>query len=324
MAARDQGYFPVLVKLGGDALGAVVRGGAPHIGREGRLDWIRSEDGGRTWSAPTVIVDSEWDDRNPAAGVMPDGAVVVAYAEASTYNERGEFDVAAGSYAPKLTRSEDGGQTWSEPTPIDAPIPNASPYGRIVTLSDGTALMSLYQYPSECACVLRSPDRGRTWGEASLLPGHDETALLETSDGRVLAFMRAEGSITHGLELSESPDGGRTWGEPVKLLRPNEWPFDACELQSGVIVLTHGNRTGPYGVGAVISADGGKTWDGKGQPLLVADCENTDCGYPSTVQLDDGTILTMFYAVGTSELPGVEQAIALRYTEEGLLAAARR
>lgn len=89
---KGAGYFPVLVKLKDGTLGAAVRGGDGHVGIKGRLDWIHSEDGGTTWSEPAVLADSRWDDGNAGVGVMPDGTVVMAYAEASTYNDEGEFD----------------------------------------------------------------------------------------------------------------------------------------------------------------------------------------------------------------------------------------
>lgn len=42
VAIKGEGYFPVMVKLGDGSLGAVVRGGATHLGIGGRLDYIRS------------------------------------------------------------------------------------------------------------------------------------------------------------------------------------------------------------------------------------------------------------------------------------------
>lgn len=157
-----------------------------------------------------------------------------------------------------------------------------------------------------------------------MLHGHDETALAERSDGTLLAFMRAEGAKTHALELSESRDGGQSWSEPRRLLQPGQWPFDAARLSSGRLLLVFGERRGPYGVRALVSDDGGKTWDDKRQHLLALDCQNSDCGYPSTVQLDDGTVVTIYYAVGTAALPHIEQAISVRYTEKQLLAAMGR
>ena len=63
---------------------AVIRGGAAHIGVKGRLDLVRSTDGGKTWSPPWTAIDGSLDDRNPAIGQLKDGAVVLAYAVAAT------------------------------------------------------------------------------------------------------------------------------------------------------------------------------------------------------------------------------------------------
>jgi hypothetical protein len=67
----------------------------------------------------------------------------------------------------------------------------------------------------------------------------------------------------------------------------------------------------------MLSRDQGQTWDTQRGVLIGWDSLHTDTGYPSTVQLDDGTIVTMYYAVGTAALPG-EQAIVVRYTESQL------
>jgi len=143
------GYFPVAVRLrNGDVL-AVIRGGAAHIGVKGRLDLVRSTDGGKTWSPPWTAIDGSLDDRNPAIGQLKDGAIVLAYAVAGNYDETGLhfkggrtdrlFD---GVY---LTYSRDNGRTWSKSVrdPVIHKFYDAqglvSPYGKIVQLPDGTA-----------------------------------------------------------------------------------------------------------------------------------------------------------------------------------------
>ncbi|MBL8221867.1 MAG: carbohydrate porin, partial [Bryobacterales bacterium] len=89
IVTKGLGYFPVAIALkNGDVL-AVIRGGAPHIGVKGRLDLVRSSNGGKTWSAPWTAVDGEFDDRNPAMGQLKDGTIVLAYAIASGYDETG-------------------------------------------------------------------------------------------------------------------------------------------------------------------------------------------------------------------------------------------
>jgi outer membrane protein assembly factor BamB len=323
VALRGGGYFPVLVRLREGPLVAVLRGGAGHIGRGGRLDCIRSEDGGRTWSAPVVAIDSEWDDRNPALGQMPDGILFLAYGEARSYRPDGTFDLAAGPYRLHRVTSADGGKTWGPKAEIPEPFPNPSPFGRIIVLRDGTAFLSVYKMPSDALGILRSRDGGRTWGDFSKVPGHDETQLLEVPGGRLLAFTRIEEPGGHGLLLSESVDGGRTWPASRRLLRAKEWPFDATVLRSGTVLLSFGYRVGPFGAGLAWSDDAGATWDPAKRVLVGWDSASADTGYPSTVELPDGTIVTMYYAAGRAGDPA-EQALVVRTTEEALRKAAVR
>ncbi len=323
IAAKGEGYFPVMIKLQDGSLGAAIRGGAPHVGIKGRLDFIRSTDGGRTWSKPVVAIDSPWDDRNPALGQMPDGTLVLAYSEAHSYRPDGTFDLKAGPYLPFFVTSGDGGCTWSAKKPLPEPWPSPSPFGKIIVSKDGTALMSVYQMPSGVTGVLRSKDNGKTWGDYSEVlkgPNADETQIFELPDGRLTAFTRMEGHGQYGMLLSESDDHGRTWVRRVPLLKPAQWPFDVTLLTSGHLLLSHGSRVGPgrLGAGVMLSKDMGKTWDDKNGVLLGWDSLSGDTGYPSTVQLDDGTIVTMYYAVGTATLPET-QAIVVRYTEQQLM-----
>lgn len=317
IAVKGGGYFPVMIKLRDGSLGAAIRGGASHLGLTGRLDYIRSTDNGRTWTPPVVAIDSEWDDRNPALGQMPDGTLVLAYAELHGYRPDGTFDWNAGPCLPFFVTSSDGGLTWSQKRPLSAPWANASPFGKITVCKDGTTLLSLYQTPSDGVAILRSKDGGKTWGDASILPGNDETQIIELPDGRLLAFTRLEGQTDFGLLLSESDDKGYTWPRTRKLLKAMQWPFDATLLSNGNLLLSFGSRVGRYGAGAMLSRDLGKTWDEEHRMLLGWDSLSQDTGYPSTVQLDDETLVTMYYATGTAALPG-EQAIVVRYTEKQL------
>lgn len=65
------------------------------------------------------------------------------------------------------------------------------------------------------------------------------------------------------------------------------------------------------------SKDGGQTWGP--EAILWDDAINTDCGYPRSVQLADGTIVTVYYTVGSSRNPEVGvHAAAVRYREDAL------
>jgi hypothetical protein len=59
--------------------------------------------------------------------------------------------------------------------------------------------------------------------------------------------------------------------------------------------MTYGHRRAPFGNQARISDDGGKTWL---EPMIISgDGAGGDLGYPSTVELADGTLLSIWYEV---------------------------
>ena len=84
-------------------------------------------------------------------------------------------------------------------------------------------------------------------------------------------------------------------------------------------LLTYGRRLPPFGVQGMLSNDDGKTWDTEHKLLLVGDVRQRDCGYPSSAQMDDGTIVTVYYAWDIVDDPrmGVHGA-ALLYRPEDL------
>src|SRR5437763_1597485 len=91
IAYQHGGQFPVLAVTPDGAIVAVLRGGAGHIGREGRIEVVRSLDGGRTWTPPSVVADSDADDRNPGFGCSPAGTLILAYHRQSSYDENGNY-----------------------------------------------------------------------------------------------------------------------------------------------------------------------------------------------------------------------------------------
>jgi Neuraminidase (sialidase) len=302
------GYFPVAIPLkNGDVL-AVIRGGAAHIGVKGRLDLVRSTDQGKTWSAPWTAVDGAFDDRNPAMGQLADGTIVLAYAIASGYDASGlrfparDHRVFDGVY---LVFSKNNGKTWSKPV-RDPAIHRfyagkglVSPYGKIVQLKDGTVLMAVYfeffDERKNQSYVFRSQDGGRTWSEPALLGEHmNETGLAVLRDGRVLAALRSEKG--GNLSIAETSDQGRTWSKPVQITADSEHPADLIQLQDGRVLMVFGERNAPRGVRAMISPDG-RIWDQEKTLTLADDAPNGDCGYPSSVEVAKGKVVTMYYQV---------------------------
>jgi hypothetical protein len=326
LVISGQGYFPVALRLLDGRVAVVLRGGATHLGIAGRLDIVFSEDEGKSWSKPTVVADSPVDDRNPAFGQAQDGTLVVGYWRTARYDQQGQYnDKLDKPINTWLTRSQDGGKSWSESAEIDvSDIGWGSPYGKILTMPDGTMLMNIYGGPvrklgekpateSDNSYLHRSEDNGKTWKRFSQIGGgggFNETGLVRLVSGMIIAAMRTEkgGEIW----LTSSRDEGKTWSKPGKLTPAAVHPADLLALPDGRVLLVSGYRVGPFGVRGVIGDAAGRL-DWNERFLVSDDATGGDCGYPSSVLLKDGRVLTVYYAVGSKEQPtwGVHCAAAV-------------
>jgi len=210
-------------------------------------------------------------------------------------------------------RSTDGGRTWSPRIPT---IVN-SPHGPI-QLRDGRLLYAGKQLWSQKPKigVCESTDDGLTWKWLAEIPtgkGHVNTRYhelhaVEAADGTIIAHIRSHNASHSRWTLqSESADGGRTWSEPRPICYG--YPSHLLRLRDGRLLMSYGYRLGrhapsplaatsgsarpPYGNRCRLSSDHGKTWSE--EIVVSADGFNGDLGYPSTVELGDGTLLTVWY-----------------------------
>ena len=70
-------------------------------------------------------------------------------------------------------------------------------------------------------------------------------------------------------------------------------PGDLEQLADGTILLTRGNRGArPRMVEVLFSDDEGKTWT---EPYCLITSKRDDFGYPSSVQREDGLVVTAYY-----------------------------
>lgn len=339
LVCSTQGYFPVLVRTGKQALAVIYRTGGTHISASATLAVATSADGGKCWTDPVEITPRWQDSRNPAFGVNARSNLIAAYwkacmdcyVDAPNGPQWKSLDVKGRVPAMFVRRSADNGRTWSKEWPYKSELlALPSPYGRIITAPDGTLLMPVYGTPRrkrkgvhDIAILLRSRDGGKTWGDESLVAtGHNETSYAFLPGGRLLAAARSESGHVACLF---SDNGGRAWSKPVQVTRDGEHPADLTVLASGAVQLTFGRRTRPMGCGVLFSADGGLTWDTDHEVLLAGDgIRNEDLGYPSTVQLADGSIVTAIYYASGSETSGDWgnwgdiSCQAIRYREESI------
>ncbi len=135
-----------------------------------------------------------------------------------------------------------------------------------------------------------------------------EPHAIELDDGTILCHIRVQTKKWSDRYFttfqSLSHDGGRTWTEPVRLLDDcGGAPAHILRHSSGTLISVYGYRQFPYGIKAMFSHDGGRTWD-TGHEIYTNEISG-DLGYPATVELADGSLLTVFYAIPEQGGPAV-------------------
>jgi len=268
--------------------------------------WV-SGDGGRLWTRRSNVSDHAGNPEqvrmNCAVGLNTRGEIVALVSGWSEGRCAPMLDV-------QICASGDLGETWQR-SHWEAPQETGIvPFGNLVPQPDGTLAAALYgKLPSDEVAVFvhRSKDHGLTWCEPGLLAdGCGETALLRCQNGRWLAASRTDRhspyrnharGVAYGdslVVLFSSSDEGQSWQELGPVTLPGQVPGNLLELRDGRVVLTYGSRIiGLSGACARISEDQGETW-GVARPLVTAPGP-MDCGYPSSVELQDGTIVTAYY-----------------------------
>jgi Neuraminidase (sialidase) len=156
--------------------------------------------------------------------------------------------------------------------------------------------------------VYKSDDTGASWYKTCEIPSPlnpsgypviNENHIIELSPGRLLALFRAEAFLQvkeeNGfLRQSISNDNGYTWSSP--LATPiYGYPAHLLRLRDGRILCSYSRRRAPYSIEAVISEDDGKSWNVDHTMVLHRIDDEADMGYPSSIELTDGEIMTVFY-----------------------------
>lgn len=303
--------WPNLTMLPDGTLTATIFNQPCHGQWEGDVECWASEDGGLFWQhRGTPAAHEPTNNRmNVATGLAANGDLIVLASGWSNRKPPGERTSFGDSeiLPIRVCRSSDGGTTWTHEGELDLDVNGPPiPFGDILPAEDGTLQAAVYVVTGRSPltpspCLLTSDDHGKTWARKSMIVddgNHDETTTLHVEGPRWLAAARTTDHTSLDLFISE--DHGRTWTFSQMLTGPQMAPAHLLRLADGRILLTYGVRhRGCYGIGYRLSDDDGQTWS-RFPRMLVNFGPATDGGYPSSVQRDDGQIVTAWYAKATT------------------------
>ena len=321
------GYFgwPSVCRVGKHELLAAASGfRTGHIDPFGKSVCFSSFDDGRTWGAPLVVNDSPVDDRDTGLVALGEGKALLTWFASDT---RGLLARPAGSGKDRLktrryrmdfhpvvdawddavvaanvgafTRLRNADGTWSPRRKSLVSAPHGPTLRR-----DGTLLY----LGNECShefgntgglkmgdiIAVESRDFGESWTKLGSVPNPDEgkfweANVLELPNGELVGAIRHEPGFS--TYLTRSSDGGRTWAKPEFLVAGA--PPSLMLHSTGTIIMSYSWRGENPGQRMAFSRDGGKTWSLDW--ILRDDGPTPDLGYPSTVELADGSLRTVYY-----------------------------
>jgi len=304
-----------------------------HVCPFGKAVISYSKDEGKSWTRPAPVIDTFLDDRD--SGVVSFGKGRVMFTSfnntfkqqriwAKGLPEDTELDRAkerltqayldivdaSGKESEYLGStykiSEDGGYTFGKLhiSPVTAP------HGPMPTLDGGLLYIGRRfsdndsfdegQKPYIECHRLNDKDEFEYVGAIENIPNGKgqfynscEPHAFQLPDGKIIVHIRVQNDC-FTVYQSESTDGGKTFSAPHILLeRFGGSPAHLMRHSSGTLVSTYGYRNAPFGIRYMTSNDCGESW----QTDLVLDdtAPSGDLGYPATVELNDGTLYTVYY-----------------------------
>lgn len=219
----------------------------------------KSVDGGRTWGTPTPLVQGPDHDKPSISADPADACTVYA----------GWRHLIGGGSELLLSKTDDCGETWSEPSSIhDGASMN---FFQLVVMPDATLVAFFYEQSPYAIYSLRSADEGTTWSEPTLVaaPGLVPRAVSPDENVNVrgsgtsfdVAVDRESGLLVvvwqdlfDGAPLTSpiriafasSTDGGVTWADPIRIDRtPAAMPYT---LEQAFIPSVEISEDGTIGV----------------------------------------------------------------------------
>jgi hypothetical protein len=305
IVARDAGLWPHLQVTPDGTLLALGYNAPAHTTLPADVECWTSRDGGRTWAslslaAPRPAIDANY--CHWASGFTEKNELLVVASgmddAANAHGKRTPNDV-------RVFRSSDFGKSWLSGGDFPKQLPGGLkpyPYGSIVRGRDDSVRTAVYavdatRQNTESAWTMTSRDAGRTWeNPIRIAAGINESVLMPLGGREWLCVARTSNKPgpEYGQELRQfrSADDGKTWTDEGLVAEYHQHPPHLLRLQDHRLLLTYGNRR-DGSIEARFSANEGKTWSDIHKLYTAGP---GDMGYPSTAQLPDGKLITVFYA----------------------------
>ena len=316
------GWPTVMRRRSGELIASYSGNREAHVCPYGREELIRSFDGGETWTQkPEIFHNSIIDDRDCGITELANGDLLAAWFSSTCFSgshpkayaklPKNLVDEARGYWT---RRSTDGGKTWEPPVPHQSSAPHGG-----IQLKDGRLIIAGFcrkredmwnskhcPNPETCLMIEESTDNGRSWHVLAKIkpqPPYDakehafEPYPVEMDDGRLIVFCR---TMLPYMTQVVSTDGGRTWSEMSETPLAG-FPPHFLKLKDGKLLCSYTRRSTFHEM-VTVSDDQGLTWDVKNE-IFLSKGFNGDMGYPSTVENDDGTLLTVYYQAENAKEP---------------------
>ena len=287
---------------------------AHHVvdARGGEYVTMRSSDGGKSWLLDSLRSLGSRQDIERPLHLNPEAAPARGYDWAAP-----DFFMTAGFGIPPerdqsigyIQYSRDRGQSWEGPFRMPAfGFAWVQVKPDYILRPDGVVLLFVTVGRQSGArgqrfvAVYASPDAGLTWNYlAPIIATSPDAGFVNRyyaspvmlDDGRILVALRCQIDARNAWpEVFESCDGGRSW---AFVSRVGDWggPTELTLLEDGRLLAVYGYRVVPYGIRARVSEDDGRSWGA--ELILRDDAGSWDLGYPRTVQLGDGKVMTAYY-----------------------------
>lgn len=327
--AKGTAECPIAVVAGnGDLIVTFANHGDVMPGCE--APFIRSSDGGKTWS-DVYLKFSPDDPKEHGVAVFgllrrKDDAILAMRIEIQCPGGQ----VGAHRTAKlEILLSKDNGTSFETISKLNFPEGKmAAPYGPMVQLADDSIIMPGF-IEQVGNGYWRTTDGGKTWSDFRTVwkdPPEgvrqnlwfNETAYEVLKDGSIIALARND--VNDLLYAIESKDHGKTWSEPCATNIVGGSPA-LLRMADGSVILAHRDAGRP-GLTISRSTDGGKTWHylyalpvAEGIPDLpnprwsrpAVDLAwqpgEAHVGYPALVTLADGNIYAVWHVHNRNSPP---------------------